>query len=101
MGGSGLIFASPSARRNWRGFDGGALDDLVSYGLLHANFSRRGTPNYRVGGEAIAFHRWLLEGEGSAIDQVGEQVNRLVNGSEFAAEHPGVAHHLQQAFELL
>jgi hypothetical protein len=101
LNGSGLIFTGEGSRRDWRGFDGGALDDLATYGLLHVNFSSRGTPNYRIGGEALAFHRWLMQEEGTAIDQVNEQVHRLVDGSAFAAVHAGAAHHLRQAFELL
>jgi hypothetical protein len=101
MAGTGLIFTGKAARRDWDGFDGGALDDLVSYGLLHHNLGGGGTPNYRIGGEALAFHRSLMEQEGSAVDQVGEQVQRFVGGSDFAAEHSGAAHHLRQAFELL
>lgn len=101
MGGTGLIFASKAARRNWDGFDGGALDDLVSYGLLHLGFGGRGTPNYRVAGEGLAFHRWLMHEEGSAVDQVSDEVRRFVSGSDFAANHYGAAHHLAQAFELL
>jgi hypothetical protein len=101
MGGTGLIFTGKTARRDWEGFDGAALDDMVSYGLLHLNFGGRGTPKYRVGGEAIAFHRWLMQQEGSAVDQLGEQVQRFVTGSDFAADHADAAHHLRQAFELL
>jgi len=101
MSGSGMVFTGHGARRDWRGFDGGALDDLVSYGLLHLNFSSRGTPNYRVGGEALAFHRWLMEKQGSPVEQVSEQVQKLVDGPDFSIRHPEAAHHLGQAFELL
>lgn len=101
MEGNNLFFAGPGASRDWRDFDGGSLDDLVAFGLLHQSFGGQGTPNYRVGGEALAFHRWLMAEEGSAVDQVSEKVQHLVTGADFAAKHPGAAHHLQQALELL
>jgi hypothetical protein len=101
LSGTGMVFTGGGSRRNWRGFDGGAIEDLVGYGLLHLGFSSQGTPNYRVGGEGLAFYRWLMQDEGAAVDQVGEQVQRFVSGSDFATKHPGSAHHLQQAFALL
>lgn len=96
-----LHFTGGGADRNLSGLDGGALDDLAGYGLLQLGHSSRGTPNYRVGSEALAFHRWLMDREGSAMAQVDQEVRRVVSGDAFAAAHPGAAHHLREAFELL
>jgi hypothetical protein len=102
MTGTGMIFTGGApAQRNWRNFDGGAIDDLLSYGLLHLDYSSRGTPNYRVSGEGLAFYRWLMERQGEALAQVEDNVQRLVWGDEFAKAHGGAAHHLREAFDLL
>ncbi len=39
-GGCRLIFSAGQAPRDWRGFNGGSLDDLASFGLLHLGCSR-------------------------------------------------------------
>lgn len=97
-----LIFTGgPPAQRDFADIDVAALDDLVGYSLLHANYSARGTPNYRVSGEGVAFHRWLMAREGEPLTQMDENVRRLVAGGEFAAAHAGAAHHLREAFDLL
>ena len=100
-GGNSMLFTGDGSRRRFEGFDGGAVDDLVAWGLLHSGASSSGTPNYRVTGEALRFYRWLMQSKGSAIEQVEEQVRRVTDGSAFAAAHPGGAHHLREAFELL
>ena len=61
MGGALMIFTGEGSRESFTGFDGGAIEDLISWGLLHVGYSRRGTPNYRISGEAIQFHRRLME----------------------------------------
>lgn len=96
-----LIFTGEGSRRNISGVDGGALDDLVDWGLLRLGYGSGGSPNYRVTGEAQRFHQWLMESEGSAVEQVEEEVRRVVSGPAFVREHPGAAHHLDEAFELL
>jgi hypothetical protein len=96
-----MLFAGDGSRRQFSGFDGGAVEDLASWGLLHVGYSSSGTPNYRVTGEAQRFYRWLMQSKGSAIEQVEEQVRRFTDGSDFAKAHPGGAHHLREAFELL
>ena len=99
--GNHMIFTGYGSNRQFSGFDGGAVQDLLSWGLLHLDYSSSGTPNYRVTGEAQRFYRWLMQSKGSAIEQVEEQVRRVTDGSDFAKAHPGGAHHLREAFELL
>ena len=100
-GGTHMIFTGEGSSRQFANFDGGALQDLLSWGLLHQGYSRRGTPNYRVTGEALRFYRWLMQSRGSAVEQVEQQVRRVAESSDFAEAHPGAAHHLREAFELL
>lgn len=101
MSGTHMIFAAEGSKRRLDRFDGGALVDLVRYGLLHQDFSSRGTPNYRVSGEGLHFHKWLLEREGSPVAEVEAEVNRLLNSEEFVRRHPDGSRHLHEAFSLL
>lgn len=101
MGGTHMIFTGEGAREDFTGFDGAAIQDLISWGLLHMGYSRRGTPNYRVSGEAIQFHRWWMEQQGSPLSQIEEQVRRVVDSAVFAQAHPDGLHHLREAFDLL
>lgn len=101
LGGNGLIFSSDQVRRDWRGFNGGALDDLVGYGLLHLGFGGRGNKNYRVSAEGLAFYKWLRREQGQPIEQVSAAVIELVDSPGFATRQPDAAHHLGEAFELL
>ena len=100
-GGTGMIFTGEGSRRQFEGFDGGAIDDLVDCGLLRASYGSRGTPNYRVTGDAQRFCGWLKHNKGTVVDQVEEEVRRLTSSSEYAGRHSGAAHHLHEAFELL
>lgn len=102
--GNGLIFVSWSGRhQEWSNIDPGALEDLRAYGLLSVKYSRgrARTPNYRVTAEGLAFYRWWMTQQGTAIDQVETEVRRVIDGDAFAAEHPGAAHHLREAFEFI
>jgi hypothetical protein len=101
MSGTGMIFAGSGARRDWRNFDSGALDDLVNYGLLHPGLSSRGSRNYRISGEGLHFYRWLMDHQGGAITQMEEAIQRALSGDASAEAHPGAAHHLREAFNLL
>ena len=101
MGGTRMVFTGKGCRRQFSGFDGGAVEDLATWGLLHIGYGGRGTPNYRVTGEAQRFYRWLMQSEGSAVEQIDEEVRRVISGSEYAERHQGAAHHLHEAFELL
>lgn len=101
MGGSRLIFSTKSVRRDWRGFNGGSLDDLVSFGLLHPGFGDREGNNYRISADGIAFYRWLREQQGEPIAQVSAAVVDLIDTPRFATRQPGAAHHLAEAFALL
>lgn len=101
MGGSSLTFTGDGTSRSFRQLDVGAIEDICSWGLLHISYGSRGTPNYRVSGEALRFYRWLMESNGAAIDQVEASVRRIVESSTFAEAHPGAAHHLNKAFALL
>ncbi|MEN8234194.1 MAG: hypothetical protein ABFR89_04660 [Actinomycetota bacterium] len=101
LSGTGLHFRGPNVSKSWQSFDGGAIEDLIGYGLLHVGYSSRGTPNYRVSGEGLHFYRWLMEQKGSPISQVDDVVRGAVAGADFAKEHPGAAHHLSEAFVLL
>lgn len=99
--GTGLHFRGPNESRSWKNFDGGAIEDLIRYGLLHINYSSRGTPNYRVSGEGLRFYRWLMDQKGMPLTQVEEVVRTTVDGADFARDHPDAAHHLSEAFSLL
>lgn len=99
--GNGLIFSTKSVRRDWRGFNGGSLDDLVSFGLLHLGFGGRGSKNYRISADGVAFYRWLREQQGEPIAQVRTAVVDLIDSPRFATRQPGAAHHLAEAFSLL
>lgn len=74
LSGTGLHFRGPNVSKSWQGFDGGAIEDLIAYGLLHVGYSSRGTPNYRVSGEGLHFYGWLMEQKGSPISQVDDVV---------------------------
>ncbi len=100
MGGTHMIFTGEGPHRQFSGFDGGAVEDLVGWSLLRVGFSGRST-NYRITGEAQRFYRWLMQSEGSAVEQVEEEVRRVITGSKYASRHQGAAHHLSEAFELL
>lgn len=99
MGGSSLGLG---AEPGWsvEGPDKGALDDLCTYGFLGRTSMRVGG-KYRVTGEGIHFCKWLLEQEGTPIDQVEEDALRLVDGPGFARRHEGAATHIVEAFSLL
>lgn len=99
--GTHMIFTGEGSCRQFSNFDGGALQDLLQWELLHQDFNRRGDPLYRVTGEALNFYRWLMQSRGSAIDQVEQQLRRFTDGSDFAKAHRGGAHHLHEALELL
>ena len=101
LAGTGLLFRAGNISRSWSNFDGGAIDDLVAYGLLHVAYSRRGTPNYRLSGEGLRFYQWLMEQKGTPVSHVEEVVRSMVNGPEFARDHPSTTHHLSEAFALL
>ncbi len=101
MGGSRLTFTGDGTSRRFQQVDVGAIEDICSWGLLHVSYGSRGTPTYRVTGEALRFYRWLMESQGAAIDQVEASVQRTVESSAFAEAHPGAAHHLNEAFALL
>ena len=102
MQGSGLTFVNhQGVDRRWENLDVGAVHDLLSYGLLSIEYGARGTPNYRISGEGLAFYRWLMARLGSAVDQVNAEARRVVEGDDFARKHPGSAHHLRAAFALL
>lgn len=98
--GTHMIFSGEGSSRQFSKFDGGAVQDLLGWGLLHLGHNRRGTPNYRVSGEGQRFFRWQ-QGRGSAIDRVEQEVRRVTDSSAFAEAHPGASHHLREAFELL
>lgn len=99
--GTTLIFHGDGVRTDLRKVDGGALEDLVQYRLLQRSYSRNGTATYRIGSDGVAFHQYLLDQEGAAIDQVEAEVARLVAGDEFARKHSAAADHLNQAMELV
>ena len=101
MGGTHMIFTGQGSHREFSGFDGGAVEDLVDWRLLRVSYSSMGTANYRVTGEALRFYGWLMQREGSAVEQVEEEVHRVISGSEYASRHQGAAHHLSEAFKLL
>ena len=88
FGGARLHFMGLGSNREFAGVDEGVLADLVAWGLLHVDYGERGTPNYRVTGEAQHFYQWLMQNEGSVIEQVEETVQRVASGSEYAKAHP-------------
>lgn len=99
MGGTSL-FLDATPRRDWNDVDGGALDDLVGYGLLR--FRQPGnSPIYTITAEGTAFYRWLMHQEGTPIEQSEELIIRFVKGSDFAQRHPGCSQHLGEALDLL
>ena len=99
--GSSLHFASPKARQSLDNVDKGALKNLAAYGLLHLEYASRGTPNYQVSAEGVAFYRWLRQQDGRAIDQVHTSILRLVDSQNFASSHPSASQLLNEAFQLL
>lgn len=101
MDGTGMIFSGPKVRRDWHNFDGGAINDLVSYILLHQGFGGRGSPTYRISGEGLHFYRTLMDCQGSAFTQMEDRVQHARSGDAFAKAHPRAAHHLREAFDLL
>jgi len=102
MGGNSLQFVTRGPhRQSWEDIDPGALHDLMGYGLLTVEYGSRGTPNYRVGGEGLAFYRWWMTQLGSPVDQARFEVERVVRGDAFARSHPGAAHHLSEAYGLM
>ena len=99
-GGTRLMFTGDSPR-TFDKIDAGALEDLLSYSLFHVGYGGKGTPNYRVGGEARLFYAWLMEQQGSPIAQTEDEMMRVVDSAAFAERHAGGAHHLREAFALL
>lgn len=99
--GTRLQFLGPGVSKSWRNLDGGAIEDLITYGLLHVNYSSRGTPSYRISGEGLRFYRWLMDQKSMPVTQVEQVVRSTVDGADFAVGHPGAAHHLAEAFALL
>ena len=82
--------------------DAGALDDLKGYRLLRlVRTGQHSTRIFRVPGEAIRFYNWLMEEEGTPVDQIEVESLRLVEGDAFAKHHPGAAIHLGEALKLL
>lgn len=97
-----LLFHGEGANETLTGIDEGALQDLANYGLVQvARYSGRGEPTYRIGAEGLAFQKWLLAREGTAIEQTEIMVRTILDGRSFAAEHAHAAHHLNEAFDLL
>lgn len=86
--GNGLMFVAESGRQQeWANIDPGALDDLLGYGLLSVKYGgRSSTPNYRITGEGLAFYRWWMAQQGTALDQVETDLRRVIEGDTFAAE---------------
>ena len=99
--GTDLDFQGKGSNRQFSGVDEGALANLVRWALLDIDYGESGSPNYRVSGEGQRFYQWLIRSEGSPIDQIEEEIHRMTSGPEYAEAHPGVAHHLHKAFELL
>lgn len=98
--GASLNFMGKGWSRSFDGFDLGRLDDLVSLGLLQAGHGGN-TRNFRVASEGELFCGWLMQEEGSAVEQIEAEIRRVTSGPEYAKAHPGAAHHLREAFELL
>ena len=98
--GTDLDYFANGFKRQFSRVDIGALSDLTGRRFLHIDDAGRST-NYRVSGEGLSFHRRLMQSEGSAVDQTEAQIRRLTSGPEYAKAHPGVAHHLREAFDLL
>ena len=94
-------FRANDVSRSWDDFDGGALEDLSVYGLLHVSYSSSGDPTYRVSGDGLHFYRWQMSSLGGSVSQVEEAVRRLTDSPAFAERHPGSSHHLLKAFGLL
>jgi hypothetical protein len=65
-GGPGMIFRGQGSSQHFDELDAGALEDLISWDLLHTDVSPKGTPNYRVTGEAVRFFQWLEQSQSSA-----------------------------------
>ena len=101
FGGTSLHFRGKGSARQFRDVDEGVLADLTDWGLLRVDYGARGSPNYRVTGEGQRFYQSLMQGKGSAIDQIEEETRRVLSGSEYVEAHPKAAHHLREAFELL
>ena len=82
--------------------DGGALSDLESYRLIRvSHIGRHGQKNYRIPGDSIHFYNWLMEQEGTPVEQIEADALRLVEGAEFAKRHPSAAGHVGEALSLL
>jgi hypothetical protein len=97
-----LLFHGDGANEKMTGIDEGALQDLESYGMVQvARYSRRGEPSYRIEAEGLAFHKWWLERQGTAVEQAEIMMRTIVDGAAFSNEHPEVAHHLNESFALL
>lgn len=101
ISGTLMLFRGQGSSRAFKDFDGTAVEDLLHWRLLHPGSDSRGTPYYRVSGEAIRFCRWFRAQQGTAITQVETEVRRTVDGDAFGAAHPGSAHHLAEALQLL
>ena len=99
--GTDLDYYGKGSNRQFGGVDEGVLAGLTKLGLLHIEYRDGGPTNYRVSGEGLRFYQWLMQGEGSAVDQTEAQICRLMSGAEYAKAHPGSAQHLRKAFELL
>ena len=99
--GTELNFLGKGSNRPFGGVDLGALADLTDWRLLRIDNGGWGSSNYRVTGEGQYFYQKLMQSEGSAVDQIEQEIRRVTSGPDYAKAHPGVAHLLREAFELL
>jgi hypothetical protein len=98
---SALIFTGQGAHGEFENVDRGALEDLAHHGLLRRGRAARGSPTYRVSGDGLRFHKWLMNRDGEAVEQTEAQVQRMLEGGAFAKAHPRTAHHLREALALV
>jgi len=98
--GTNLIFAGNGSNRTWTGFDGGALDDLVRYGLLSQSGMRR-KEQYRITADGRAYHQWIQHQRGDALAQTEATTLSALQSASFVSVHPSAAHHLNEAFNLV
>lgn len=101
LGGSTLMFASNNLDKDWDDINGGWLEDLAGYGLLRSSYNQSGDPVYKVTPDGRSWYQWLRQQEGSAVEQAAASTVRLVESDQFRSQHPGAAHHLSEAFDLI
>ncbi len=99
--GTGMIFTG-NAPFNGEQIDRTALNDLSQTQAIRLlRHDRHRNPVFDIGPNARRLYALLMAERGHAASSVEEPVRRMMESRAMVEAHPGVAHHLSEAFALL